>query len=251
MHALTSILMSLSLFGGDKELPAKSWNGEIVQHGEMRQVIGQLQHQARVRLPLLVKQPHFYGVGALPGLAGEVTIHDGRIIATRAASGGLATVEKDSDQFRQLEATLLVGAYVPKWKSILVNKTVPPEQVDSFIAKAAKSAGLDVTKPFPFVVEGKLANLHMHVIHGACPVHARLHGEELPKAKAPVNVKHQQAEGMLVGIYAANAAGRLTHPTTSAHTHVILREGTGQTVTGHDERVGLASGAVLKLPVIN
>jgi hypothetical protein len=52
-----------------------------------------------------------------------------------------------------------------------------------------------------------------------------------------------------VGVFAADSVGELTHPATSTHVHLIFEErDTGRLVTGHLERVGLAAGAVLKLP---
>ncbi|MEZ6061883.1 MAG: hypothetical protein R3C19_16180 [Planctomycetaceae bacterium] len=51
------------------------------------------------------------------------------------------------------------------------------------------------------------------------------------------------------GIYAADSVGKLTHPATSTHTHVIYTDPkTGIRVTGHVEQIGLAKGAVLKIP---
>lgn len=55
--------------------------------------------------------------------------------------------------------------------------------------------------------------------------------------------------GTLVGVYAADSVGRLAHPATKTHTHLIYTDpATGERVTGQVERVGLAKGAALKLP---
>ncbi|TWU64568.1 hypothetical protein V7x_01120 [Crateriforma conspicua] len=54
----------------------------IVQYGTMHEAIGKQQHQGRVLLNDLSSKKHFHGVGALEGLAGEVTIDDGQVYVT-------------------------------------------------------------------------------------------------------------------------------------------------------------------------
>ncbi|NQT11505.1 MAG: hypothetical protein HQ582_02070, partial [Planctomycetes bacterium] len=128
---------------------------------------------------------------------------------------------------------------------------VAPEAFERFLCGAAREAGLDVSKPFPFVIEGDLTALEMHVINGACPMRAKRLGRELPPAQQPYHRSVAQTAGRLVGIYAAGAAHRLTHHGTNTHTHVLLKDKEGRTYTGHVERVGVGAGAVLRLPTPN
>ncbi len=49
-------------------------------------------------------------------------------------------------------------------------------------------------------------------------------------------------------IFSLTAVAMLTHPATSVHAHLIWDDPlTGQRLTGHLERFGLAPGAVLRL----
>jgi alpha-acetolactate decarboxylase len=100
-----------------------------------------------------------------------------------------------------------------------------------------------------FTVEGDFSHLRLHVINGACPLHARLRKIELPEENQPVEVEKEQVRGTLVGVFAKDAVGNITHPATSTHMHLVFQdEQSGKTVTGHVERIGLLKGAVLRLP---
>ena len=56
-------------------------------------------------------------------------------------------------------------------------------------------------------------------------------------------------DGTLVGLHAVDAEGALTHPGTSTHAHLVWRDdASGNRLTGHVERAGLAPDAVVKLP---
>lgn len=67
--------------------PPESGDG-LVQYGVMYEVIGLQKHSGRVPVRQLVERPHFYGVGALEGLTGEITINDGKVTVTRVGANG-------------------------------------------------------------------------------------------------------------------------------------------------------------------
>ena len=105
----------------------------------------------------------------------------------------------------------------------------------------AVAAGLDVTRPFPFVVEGRFASLDAHVVNGMCPMRAEPTSEH-----APARIHLEMAEGKLVGIHAQGQGGVLTHHGTTTHVHVLI-PGTRPRM-GHVDGVDLAAGATLLLP---
>ena len=224
-----------------------SWDGRLVQFGKMHEAIGQQQHQGRVALDDLVKRPNLFAVAALEGLKGEITIHDGAITVTGVGrSGQLKAVESASGR---LKATLLAGAYVPAWTEVPVKKAVEPSGFDQFIGDSAMAAGLDLANPLVFTIEGEFSGLDMHVINGACPIHARVHKITLPDSRKPFEREFRRVKGTLIGIYARDAVGNLTHPATSTHTHVLFTDQkTGKRMTGHIEKAGVIKGAILRLP---
>ena len=103
--------------------------------------------------------------------------------------------------------------------------------------------------PFIFVVEGGFTDVRIHVINGACPIRARIKNIDIEPENQPYELEEKSVRGTLVAVHATESVGKLTHPATSTHAHLIyIDEGTGEHVTGHLEQVGLAKGAVLKLP---
>jgi alpha-acetolactate decarboxylase len=226
---------------------AETWDGKLVQYGKMHDAVGRQQHQGRVQLRKLVERPHFFGVAALEGLDGEITICDGKVTLTRVDANGQLEPSEAPDLTEK--ATLLIGAYVPSWTEHRAAGDVDPDDLDRYIAELAAEDCIDVSKPFVFTAEGEFSNLRLHVIHGACPLHARLRKIELPKERQPYELEAEKVRGTLVGVFAKDAVGNITHPDTSTHIHLVYQDGaTGTMVTGHVEQIGLIEGAVVRLP---
>jgi alpha-acetolactate decarboxylase len=225
----------------------KNSAGNVIQFGTMHEAIGQQQHQGRVRFSDLLKHPHFYGVAALEGLHGEATIFDGNITVTTVDDQGQLLPVKFAASAKQ--ATLLVGAYVDMWTERPLPDDIAAERFDQFVADMAAKADVIVEKPFVFTIEGDVMDVRLHVINGACPIHARLKKVEIPKAQQPFEAELKKIKGTIVGVYAKDAVGRLTHPATSTHVHLLFVDpASGEKVTGHVEQIGVRKGAVLRLP---
>ncbi len=217
----------------------------FVQYGEMHEAIGQRQHQSRVALKKITDMPHFYGIGALEGLKGEITILNSTAIVTGVTQDGLPEPKKMSD----VGATMLAGKSVETWAETTLEREVEDHEFDKTIGAMAAKHDIDPAKPFVFVVEGEFTDVRLHVINGACPIRARMKKEEIDKNKLPFELETRTLKGTLIGVYAADSVGKLTHPATSTHVHLVYTDDkTGNRVTGHIEQVGLAKGAVLKLP---
>jgi len=217
----------------------------LVVYGGMHQTLALGRHEARVRLADLLAQPDFYAVGAVEGLQGEITILDSVAYVTAVSKDG---------RVKPLEgpaasATLLAGQAVARWAEISIAEDVAPDRFDDVIRDAAAGQGIDPSVPFMFIVEGALAAVRLHVINGACPVHARVKNLEIAADRRPYEHEWDRLRGTVVGVYAPDAVGKLTHPATRTHAHLIYAdEASGLRVTGHLERVGIAEGATLKVP---
>ena len=215
-------------------LAAKPEGERFVQYGKMHEVIGQQQHQGRVKFAELVKQPHFYGVGALESLGGEATILDGKVTLTQVKSDGKLQTLKLTPR---TQAALLVGGYVTDWSKHPLSQAVSSDDLNSLIEQDARQAGLDVKAPFVFVIDG------------ACPIRARMRKEALPADKRPYEADLPKVSGKLVGVFAKDAAGNITHPGTSVHMHLLFQDTkSGEMRTGHVEKLTVAPGATLLLP---
>lgn len=230
---------------GALEMDTTAESGGFIQIGEMHAAIGMGQHQGRVDLTRVVARTHFYGVGALEGLRGEITILDSTPIITGVTQDGRPL----SMESANAEATMLLGQSVTSWVDIDLTGEVAHEQFEETVGTWAASKDIDVSKPFVFVIEGEFKDVWLHVINGACPVHARMKQLEIEKQSQPFELKAMAVDGTLVGVYATDSVGKLTHPATRVHAHLIYTDPeTGERVTGHIERVGLAGNSVLKLP---
>jgi alpha-acetolactate decarboxylase len=248
-YLIVRFILLAGILGGPTLVAAEAqtWDEKIVQFGKMREAIGAEQHQGRVQLKELRKQPHFYGVAALAGLEGEATILDGEVTITRV-DADRQLQPSETDELDEA-ATLLVGAYVPSWSEYKVQESVKPDEFDHYIADQASKAGLNVSEPFVFTVQGEFRNVRLHVINGACPMHARLKKVKLPKAKQPYEAEMGTVRGRIVGVFAEDEVGNITHPATNTHVHLVYEDPTtGKSVTGHVEQIGLLEGAVLRLP---
>lgn len=217
----------------------------LVQYGTMRQALAEGESQARARLADLMERPHFFAVGALTDLNGEVTILDSAPFATTIGPDGALEHLDAAGQ----AVTLLVGQSVPSWTGVRLDEDTAPDRFDAAIRDAAVGQGVDVSTPFMFVIEGELTDVRLHVIHGACPLHARMNAIELPEDQRPYEATRAHISGTVVGLYAADAVGKLTHPGTDTHAHIIyVDDESGQRVTAHVERAGIAKGAIVRVP---
>jgi alpha-acetolactate decarboxylase len=246
MALLAGLLGGYSLSAADPE----TWDGTILQYGKMHAAIGQQQHQGRVEFSKVLERPHFFGVAALAKLAGEATILDGKLTVTRVNDKG--ELKADEPTSLNDSATLLIGAYVPSWTEQKIASDVEPNALEQMVVDAADRAGIRTEKPFVFTLEGNFSQLRLHVIHGACPLHARLKKIELARELQPVEVELEKVQGTLMGIFAKDAVGDITHPATSTHMHLVFKDArSGKIVTGHVEQIGVLKGSILRLPKSN
>ena len=216
------------------------------QYGEMHRVIGQKDHKGRVSVDSLTKHDNLYAVGAIEGLQGEITILDSVPYVTTIQSKNklkAAPITKD------LQATLLMGASVSNWQDTTFESTLGPDKWESYLEQTARDKQLDTNSPILFQVKGTFTDVIVHVINGACPIHAQLHEKELAPEEQPHQHSFPSIQGHIVGVFAKAASGRLTHPGTSVHAHLIYQSPeTGEWLTGHIEKTSITQGSTLSLP---
>lgn len=240
--ALSFVMVSFMLAA-----PAENsaWDGKLVQFGGMHEAIGQRQMQARTRLDALLERPHLFALGALEDLQGEITVLDGKPVVTQVADASPAPASAPA----QAPATLLLGAYVPAWTERHLAEQITAEHFDRQVREEAKLAGVDHTRPFPFQVSGEFSNARVHVINGACPMQARLKRNNIPQENLPYEATLESIKGVLLGFYAEDAVGKMTHPGTTTHLHLVYEDAaSGSLITAHVEEISVKPGATLSLP---
>ncbi len=210
---LAALLISITAFGADLELQ---------QYGKMREVLRDGKTEARV-IPTEVCNENSWGVGAMAGLEGEITVVDGNVLVS---SGSMELREATSED----SATMFYFFNVQEWESSVIDKDIPADEIDSYLSNK------NISDIFPFRVEGSFSNLDFHVIAGSCPING---GE-------PLRDSVENIDGQLVGIFASDAAGVITHHGSKTHMHVVTDE--KQPRTGHVDTVTIKKGSLIYFP---
>lgn len=228
------------------EQPSDSpgWDGTVQQWGTLREVMHGEVMDGQVLLSEATSKPHVFGIGAPDKLQGEILIADSVAWVAKIKDGKRIEVRESS---REDSAVLLAIAQVTRWTEVTVDQDVSAENFDDFIQKTIIQAGLGMLETIPFVIEGQLLSLDLHVLNGECPF-AEVKGE-IEGAGPPHRTSLSDVQGLLVGFYAENGAGRITHHSTRTHVHALV--GTGdERVAGHVDAVALKAGTVIRVPML-
>jgi hypothetical protein len=143
---------------------------DVETFGAFRSIMISGDFIARVRLDTVMASHPTIGVGALADARGEITICDGTLVVTYGEAPTNSAPEA---------AALLATARVDGWQGVPVENDVPPNDIESFIAVAARAHGIDSTVSFPFEVRGNIGPYVMHVNAG--PTDGE-HGMDMPMA---------------------------------------------------------------------
>jgi len=205
----------------------------------MRDALRMGNTQPRITFAEVSSKPHAIAVGALPNLAGEITVFDGTIYTATTPDGQTASTVAADATFDA--ATLLSLSYVDAWKECLLPSNHPLEEA---IELSAVIQGIDTESPFPFFITGTTSDYHLHVINGYCPV-----AEPDLEAKFQPwrQVGTERTPITVVGFYAKDQEGVMTHHGSNVHIHGII-DMNGTLTTGHLDSVLINPGALLFLP---
>ncbi|MFG0285943.1 MAG: acetolactate decarboxylase [Phycisphaerales bacterium JB039] len=239
--ALAAALCSLGCAERARQSGPTPTTTSVQQFGAMRAVMREGSTEARVALREWAG-PNDVAVGAIEQLDGEITIVDGGAWVSRVRDGDVLTsgpaVEPDA------KATLLTASRVGAWHSNRLHETLAGAELEAAIVRAAAERGIDTSQPFPFIIRGTATSLHMHVINGFCP-HS---SGEAAAGREPRRIALTEPTPVtIVGFYASDAQGLLTHHGTAMHAHALV-DGDGGRVTGHVDSVEIQAGATLRLP---
>lgn len=209
----------------------------------MREVLRLGESQGRVRLAEAVR-PTSIAVGALEGLAGEITVVDGEAwvsVGRPAAEGGgrVAVAREHTDEDR---AALLLIAEVDSWESLPLGGCESLDGLEARIALVLKERGFDSSEPVPVRVQVEQGSADWHVVDGACPIAD-------PDGPAPIRESVEGSPLELVGFYVEGAAGRFTHHGRASHLHMLRVGASGRVVqTGHLDQLTFDGAARVLIP---
>jgi len=214
----------------------------IRSFGSLRAMYHEGRTEQTVGLADLLPDPSLYAVGALAGLAGEVTVVGGETYLSYPV--GTTETRTESTTKPTVGASLLVTAQVPTWRTVKTERPIPFDELDQAIATLATAAGIPKGEKFPFLVEGQVEALEWHVIDGKrLAPGAAGHQAHL---EASVRASAERTRATLVGFYSESDEGVFTHRGSRTHVHCVVEEPLS---SGHVDHVAIPAGTTIRLPV--
>ncbi len=202
-----------------------------------------------VSLEELAGRKGLYAMGPVDGLDGEITIFDSKPYITKVRGADYV-----AENTWKHGAFFLVWAEQEKWQDIPVPAMVKGYvDLQNFVKTQAKEAGIDTTKPFPFLLSGTPVEIKWH-INVDRTEGKPITKESFFKSKQPFITKNEPVD--IVGFYAEHYDGVFLTKYTpvikegsgmenAIHIHLVSRT---SKAAGHIDDITLGEGMVLRLP---
>ena len=202
-----------------------------------------------ILLESLADRPGLFAVGPVDGLDGEITIFDSKPYITKVRGSDYVM-----DNTLKHGAFFLVWTQQSKWQDVPLPSTVRGYvDLQQFVKAQAQAAGIDVTKPFPFLLTGTPVEIKWHINVD------RTEGKPLTrdlfaKSKQPFVTRNEPVD--IIGFYAEHHGGVFLPSSKPAfmegldvqnviHIHHVSR---ASKASGHIDNITLGEGMVLRLP---
>ena len=190
-----------------------------------------------------------YAIGPIEGLDGEITIFDSKPYITKVR-GNDYTVDKTYKH----GAFFLVWTEQANWIDVPVPATVKGYvDLQRFVKEKAQKAGVDVSKPFPFLMTGTPVEIKWHINVD------RTEGKPITKelfvkSKEPYVTKNEPVD--IIGFFSEKHSGIFLSQYAPAikegsgmenaiHIHLVSKTGKA---AGHIDDITFGEGMVLRLP---
>lgn len=180
---------------------------------------------------------NLYAVGPAERLQGEVSIFDS-VASIAKIIGGALNVETGFN----INACFLVYAQVSAWRAVIIPRAIADEAtLETDIVKFAVELGIDVSRPFPFLLSATPKHVTFHVLdkRDGLPHNPELH----EKAKVRFTLEREPVE--VIGFYSNRHRAIFTPGDANVHMHVKSADGH---MSGHLEEIQLEPGATLAVP---
>jgi len=202
-----------------------------------------------VSLEELAGRKGLYAMGPIDGLDGEITVFDSKPYITQVRGSDYVA----SNAWKH-GAFFLVWSEQTKWKEVPVPNTVKGYvDLQQFVKAQAQAAGIDVTKPFPFLLSGTPVEIKWH-INVDRTEGKPITKESFAKSKQPFTTKNEPID--IIGFYAEHHDGVFLTKYTpvikegsgmenAIHIHLVSRT---SKASGHIDDIMLGGNMVLRLP---
>lgn len=243
------MLLGLLLAAAYAAIVGSKKEGLVEYIGAQKTIFATGKAESVVSLADLADRKGLYAMGPIDGLDGEITIFDSKPYITKVRGTDFVM-----DNTFKHSAFFLVWSEQTKWKDVSVPATVKGYvDLQQFVKTQAQAAGIDVTKPFPFLLAGTPVEIKWHINVD------RTEGKPITKelfvkSKAPFVTKNEPVD--IIGFYSDHHVGVFVAEYAPAikegsgiknviHIHLVSRV---SKAAGHIDDLTLGEGMVLKLP---
>ncbi len=192
--------------------------------------------QSAISLDSLSNKKNLYALGAMEKLKGEIQIFNSKPSNSRVIDSSLQV-----NNSYNLNASLLVYAEVEAWNEFRIENIGSKENLEMIIFETARAQGINIEKPFPFLLKGVPEYLDWHVIDWVDG--DTLHTHKKHK-ESGLNDRITKEDIEIVGFYSTKHKAVFTHHSTNIHMHFKT---TDNSVAAHIDDLELNT-VVLSLP---
>jgi acetolactate decarboxylase len=225
-------LLVTNLFANETNQVTVNWKGTLMN------MMRENDLSSKISLSELKAIPHLYAVGQFENLKGEIQIFDGKPFNSIAKNKNVA-IETTFDK----NATILVWASVPKWKTIELDMTMTAtDEIEDYIETMAGRNGVNIYQPFPFMLEGTVNSLDWHVIDW--DANDNVHSYEKHIKSGP-NGTLNNSEVIMLGFFSSEHQGIFSHHSSRMHLHFKTKDGK---LAGFVDKFDLNEKMFLKVP---
>jgi len=202
-----------------------------------------------VSLEDLAGRKGLYAMGPIDGLDGEITIFDSKPYITQVRGNDYVL-----DTTLKHGAFFLVWSEQTQWRDMPLPGTVKGYvDLQKFVKEKAQAAGIDVSKPFPFLLSGTPVDIKWHI--NVDRTEGKPITKELfKKSKQGYVAKNEPVD--IIGFYAEGHPGEFISQLAPAikedsgvanaiHIHLVSRT---SKAAGHIDDITFGDGMVLRLP---
>ena len=194
--------------------------------------------RATISLDELRGLDHWYGLGPVEGLVGEISVFDGVPLLARVVENEVVVEES-----RHARACFLVYAQVARWHRTTVATALDGNDLASQLESAVARHGLGDGAPYPFLLRGVASTLVFHVLdkRDGLPHSPERHEH----AKVRFTLHDHEVE--VIGFHSSTHRGIFTPGDANVHMHFRTAD---SKASGHVEQVSLKPGWTIGLPAI-
>lgn len=232
---ITTLMITVLVVMSCQSNVKKMLSTEVNHSGALRTIMsGNM--SSTISLDSLTNIDHFYALGAMENLKGEIQIFDSKPSNSSVVNDAI----KINDSYN-VNASLLVYTQVEEWNTFQVNKALTKSELEAKIFELAQANNVDTEKPFPFLIEGTVSSLDWHVINwkDGDMVHSHKKHKE-----SGLNGTLSNSEVLILGFYSTKHKAIFTHHTTNMHMHFKTID---NSLAGHVDDVEI-SEVQIKLP---